>query len=62
MDGFWHVQVDEENSHLTTFETPLGRGISFAQEEFQRRLKEALKSVNGVKAVHGDALTSVRVT
>lgn len=43
-NGFWHVEVDEESSKLTTFNTPYGRyrwkrmpfGLSSAPEEFQR--------------------------
>ncbi|XP_064613329.1 uncharacterized protein K02A2.6-like [Liolophura sinensis] len=63
-NGFWHVELDEESSHLTTFETPWGRyrwlrmpfGISTAPEEFQRRLNEALEGLDGVKVVHDDVL------
>lgn len=61
-DGFWHVELDEESSYLTTFGTPWGRyrwlrmpfGISPAPEEFQRRLDEALEGLEGVKAIHDD--------
>lgn len=63
-NGFWQVQLDEESSYLTTFGTPWGRfrwlrmpfGISPAPEEFQRRLDEALESLEGIKALHDDIL------
>lgn len=49
-DGFWHIQLDQASSFLTTFGTPWGRyrwlrmpfGISPAPEEFQRRMDKAL--------------------
>ncbi|XP_033747087.1 uncharacterized protein K02A2.6-like [Pecten maximus] len=61
-DGFWHIELDEESSYLTTFGTPWGRyrwirmpfGISPAPEEFQRRLDEALEGLEGTKAIHDD--------
>ena len=42
-NGFWHVELDQESSYLTTFGTPFGRyrwlkmpfGISQAPEYFQ---------------------------
>ena len=42
-NGFWHMQLDDESSKLTTFDTPFGRyrwkclpfGISVASEIFQ---------------------------
>ena len=42
-NGFWHVQLDQESSYLTTFATPWGHyrwkrmpfGISAAPEEFE---------------------------
>ncbi|XP_064597501.1 uncharacterized protein K02A2.6-like [Liolophura sinensis] len=63
-NGFWQVELDEESSHQTTFETPWGRyrwlrmpfGISTAPEEFQRRINEALEGLDGVKVVHDDVL------
>lgn len=56
-NGFWHVTLNEESSYATTFGTPWGRyrwlrmpfGISPAPEEFQRRLDQALTSLDGAK-------------
>lgn len=63
-NGFWHVELDEESSYLTTFGTPWGRyrwlrmpfGVSPAPEEFQKRIDEALEGLEGVKAIHDDIL------
>ena len=49
-DGFLHIPLDEESSHMTTMHTSYGRyhwrrlpfGISSAPEEFQMRLISAL--------------------
>ena len=49
--GFWHVQLDEPSSYLTTFHTPFGRyrwkrmpfGINSAPEIFQRRMHELIR-------------------
>ena len=62
--AFWHVQLDEESSKLTTFETPFGRyrwlrlplGISVASEEFQRRLHENLTGLKGIAVIADDIL------
>lgn len=63
-NGFWHVELDEDSSFLTTFETPFGKyrwnrmpfGISPAPEEFQRRIDIALAGLPGVVAVHDDII------
>lgn len=63
-NGFWHVQLDDESSLLTTFGTPWGRfrwtrmpfGISPAPEEFQRRLEYALEGLDGIKPIFDDIL------
>ena len=63
-NGFWHVQLDQESSYLTTFATPWCRyrwkrmpfGISAAPEEFQRRLDTALEGLEGVRPICDDIL------
>ncbi|XP_033731751.1 uncharacterized protein K02A2.6-like [Pecten maximus] len=63
-NGFWHVELDDESSYLTTFGTIWGRyrwkrmpfGISPAPEEFQRRMDEVVEGLLGVKAIHDDIL------
>ena len=62
--GYWHVELDEDSSYLTTFATPWGRyrwlrlpfGICNASEEFQRRLNLALEGLQGVRAIADDIL------
>ena len=60
--GFWHVQLDEASSFLTTFNTPFGRyrwkrmpfGICSAPEVFQRRMHEVIEGLQGVEVVADD--------
>ena len=61
---FWHMQLDELSSHVTTFGTPRERyrwlrvpfKLSTAPEEFQRRIDVALEGLLGEKAVADDIL------
>ena len=61
-NGYWHVQLDDESSKLTTFDTPYGRyrwkrlpfGVSVASEIFQKRLNQALDRLDGLLTVHDD--------
>ena len=63
-NGFWHIELDKESSHLTTFGTPWGRyrwrrlpfGVSPAPEEFQRRMDIALEGLEGQKAIADDII------
>ena len=63
-DGFWHLKLDDESSHLTTFETPFGRykwlrlpfGISPAPELFQSRMHAALSGLKGIACIADDVL------
>ena len=63
-NGFWHVELDDESSRLTTFSTPFGRyrwkrmpfGIAPASELFQRKLEQQLEGLAGVKNNHDDIL------
>ena len=61
-NGYWHVQLDDESSKLTTFDTPYGRyrwkrlpfGVSVASEIFQKRLNQVLDRLDGLLTVHDD--------
>ena len=52
-NGFWHVELDDDSSRLTTFNSPFGRfrwrrhplGLCTAPEEFQRRLNHPLEGL-----------------
>ena len=61
---FWHVELDTESSHLTTFNSPFGRyrfkrlpfGISSASEVFQRRMHEVIEGLHGCEVIADDFL------
>ena len=63
-NGFWHVELTDESSMLTTCNSPFGRfqwcclpfGVSPAPDEFQRRLNHALENLKGVLPIHDDIL------
>ena len=63
-NGFWHVELDDDSSRRTTFNSPFGRfrwrrlpfGLCTAPEEFQRRLNHAIEGLKGVRTIHDDIL------
>ncbi|XP_068734595.1 uncharacterized protein [Montipora capricornis] len=63
-DGFLHIPLDEESSHMTTMHTSYGHyrwrrlpfGISSAPEEFQMRLISALEGLEGIICIAYDIL------
>ena len=63
-NGFWHVELTDESSMLTTFNSPFGRfrwcrlpfGVSPAPEEFQQSLNQALEDLKGVLPIHDEIL------
>jgi len=63
-DGFLHVELDDESTLLTTFQTPWGRycwkrmafGISPAPELFQQKLDQNLEGLSGVHRIFDDLL------
>ena len=62
--GYWHIQLDEESSLLTTFATHMGRfrwqrlpfGVSVAPELFQERLEGAIAGLKGVCTIVDDMI------
>jgi len=60
--GFWHVELEEKSSFLTTFNTPFRRcrwlrmpfGISSAPEVFQKRMHQLIESIQGIEVVGDD--------
>ena len=63
-EAFWHVELDEQSSILTTMITPYGRyrwarlpfGLKVSSEIFQKRLNESLEGINGVICVADDII------
>ncbi|KAK2721184.1 hypothetical protein QYM36_003454 [Artemia franciscana] len=66
--GYWSLELDEESSELTTFNTPYGRykfkrmpfGLISAQDEFQRRMEEAFEGIRGFSVIVDDIIISGR--
>ncbi|CAB4029076.1 Retrovirus-related Pol poly from transposon, partial [Paramuricea clavata] len=62
--AFWHLELDEESSKLTTFSTPYGRfrwlrlpfGLNVSSEIFQERLNQELLGLEGVRCIADDIL------
>ena len=62
--GFWQVELDEESSRLTTFNTSFGRyrwkrlpyGISSAPEVWQKKMHEVIEGLKGVEVIADDFL------
>ena len=60
--GFWQVELDDESSSLTTFNTPFGRyrwkrmpfGINSAPEVWQRKMREHVEGLKGVEVIADD--------
>lgn len=63
-DGFWHLELDDASSRLTTFETPFGRyrwtrlcfGVSPAPEIFASRVNAAISGLQGIECIADDLL------
>ena len=62
--GYHHVELDEESSHLSTFSTSFGRyrwlrlpfGLKVSSEIFQKRLHLALEGLKGAQCVADDVV------
>ena len=62
--GYWHIQLDDTSSRLTTFQTCFGRfrwlrlpfGISMSSEIFQKRFLEAVDDLPGVICIADDVV------
>ena len=60
--GYWHCELDDESSLLTTIITPFGRykwnrlpfGTNVSAEIFQRKLNQTLEGLDGVICVADD--------
>ena len=62
--GYWHIQLDEESSLMTTFQTCYGRyrwlrlpfGTCVSSEIFQKKLHEALQGLQGIACIADDVI------
>ena len=60
--GYWVIELDDESSKLTTFNSPFGRysfcrlpiGIRLSQDLFQRKMDEILDGLKGVLNIADD--------
>ena len=63
--GYWMVELDNESSLLTTFNTPCGKckwlrlpfGLKVSADAFRERLNVVLKEVKGITGCIDDILT-----
>ena len=63
-DGFWQVPLDDESSHLCTFNTPYGRYrfkrmpfcIKSAPEIFQKKYENIFGDIDGVEVIFDDII------
>ena len=63
-DSFWQVELDENSSHMCTFNTPFSRyrflqmpfGISSAGEVLQKRTYKAFGDIEGVHVIADDMI------
>ena len=64
--GFWQLKLDEESSHLCTFNTPIGRyrftrlpfGVKCAPEIFQRTMDQMVEDLDGVEVKMDDVIVA----
>ena len=64
-NGFWQVELVTNSSYLTTLNTPFGRfrwlrlpfaSVKTTPEEYQRRIHESLRNLNGIEDIADDIL------
>ena len=62
--GYWTINLDEESSYHTTFNTPYGRhgfmrlpfGLNCAQEIFQKKVDETFSCIPGFTGISDDII------
>ncbi len=67
-DGFWQIHLDEESSHLCTFNTPFGRfrftrlpfGVCSAPEVFQKKNEALFGDIDGVEVIFDDIIVAAQ--
>ncbi len=66
--AYWTIQLSNDSSYLTTFNSPYGRyrylrlpyGLKSSQDLFQRKLEECLEGLAGVVAIVDDVIVHGR--
>ena len=66
--GYWNVELDEESSYLTTFNSPFGRyrfkrmpfGLKMSQDIFQAKIDQTFEDCEGVVGIADDIVISGR--
>ena len=64
--GYWNIQLDEESSYLTTFNSPFGRyrfrrmpfGLKMSQDVFQLKIDQTFEGCPGVVGIADDIVIS----
>ena len=64
--GYWHVELDEDSSMLTTFNTPFGRfkfnrmpfGLLMSQDVFQPKLDATYQGIPNVTGIADDIIVA----
>ena len=67
-DGFWQVRLDDESSHLCTFNTPYGRyrfkrmpfSTSSAPEVFQKKKEALFGDIDGVEVIFDEMIIAAQ--
>lgn len=62
--GYWNIQLDDESSYLTTFNTPFGRhrflrlpfGLCDAQDAFQQKIDQTFGDIPGTAGIADDLI------
>ena len=68
-DGYWHVDLGERSSFVTTFHTPLGRKrlllmpfkLYSASEAMQKRNESTFGDITGVHTIADDIIVAAEV-
>ena len=68
--GYWNVELDEESTYLTTFNSPFGRyrflrmpfGLKMSQDVFQAKIDQTFEGCKGVVGIADDIVVSGKTT
>ena len=68
--GYWNVELDEESTYLTTFNSPFGRyrflrmpfGLKMSQDIFQAKIDQTFEGCQGVVGIADDIVICGKTT